>query len=239
MHLKRFESEMMDRANLKEATSRLDSKKLEMAEALISKGVIIDDWRTLEVAGELICEEGVRIKSHVVVEGRVILKAGATVGPYCYLDSSEIGTDTDIRAFSVLESVVVGPNCRIGPYARLRDKTEIGKGSSIGNFVELKAVQVGQGGRINHHTFLGDAFLEENVTIGAGVITCNYDGIKSVETTFGAGAYVGSGTQLVAPLSVGADAVIGAGSTITEDVPDRMLAIARARQQNLTPTKEK
>tara|TARA_B100000780_G_scaffold259396_1_gene210403 strand:- start:234 stop:923 length:690 start_codon:yes stop_codon:yes gene_type:complete len=227
----------MDQSNLEESTKSLDLKMQGIAQALLAKGVIVDDWRTLQVAGELICEEGVRIKSHVVVEGRVILKAGATVGPYCYLDSTEIGANTDVRAFSVLENVVVGKNCRIGPYARLRDKTEIDSGSSIGNFVELKATRVGQGGRINHHTFLGDAFLEENVTIGAGVITCNHDGIKSVETTFGSGAYVGSGTQLVAPLSVGADAIIGAGSTITENVPDRILAIARARQQNFTSTK--
>ena len=237
MHLKPCESEVMDQLDLEESTKSLDLKMQGIAQALIGKGVIVDDWRTLQVAGELICEEGVRIKSHVVVEGRVILKAGATVGPYCYLDSTEIGANTDVRAFSVLENVVVGKNCRIGPYARLRDKTEIGKGSSIGNFVELKATRVGQGARINHHTFLGDAFLEENVTIGAGVITCNHDGIKSVETTFGSGAYVGSGTQLVAPLSVGVDAIIGAGSTITENIPDRNLAIARARQQNLTSTK--
>ena len=230
---------MMDLPDLIESTNRLDAQKQEMAQALIAKGVIVDDWRTLEVVGELICEVGVRIKSHVVIEGRVVLKARATVGPYCYLESSVIGANTDIRAFSVLENVVVDENCRIGPYARLRDTTEIGKGSSIGNFVELKAVQVGQGGRINHHTFLGNAFLEENVTIGAGVITCNYNGTKSVETTFGTGAYIGSGTQFVAPISVGEDAIIGAGSTITENVPDRMLAIARARQQNLTPTKEK
>ena len=227
----------MDESNLEESTKSLDLKMQGIAQALIAKGVIVDDWRTLQVAGELICEEGVRIKSHVIVEGRVILKAGATVGPYCYLDSTEIGSNTDVRAFSVLENVVVGKNCRIGPYARLRDKTEIDNGSSIGNFVELKATRVGQGARINHHTFLGDAFLEENVTIGAGVITCNHDGIKSVETTFGSGAYVGSGTQLVAPLSVGVDAIIGAGSTITENIPDRNLAIARARQQNLTSTK--
>lgn len=237
MYLKPFESEVMNQPDLNESAQYLDSKKQKIAHALIAKGVIIDDWRTLQVAGELICEEGVRIKSHVVVEGRVVLKAGATVGPYCYLDSSEIGANTDVRAFSVLESVVIGENCRIGPYARLRDRTKIDEGSSIGNFVELKATQVGQGGRINHHTFLGDAFLKENVTIGAGVITCNYDGIKLVETTLGAGAFVGSGTQLVAPVSVGADAIIGAGSTITEDIPDRLLAIARARQKNFTSSK--
>ena len=224
---------------MEESSNRLDLQKLKLANALIAKGVIVDDWRTLEVAGELVCEQGVRIRSHVVIEGRVTLRAGATVGPYCYLDSSEIGTNSDIRAFSVLENVVVGADCRVGPYARLRDKCEIGSGTSIGNFVELKAVQVGQSGRINHHTFLGDALLEENVTIGAGVITCNYDGTKSVETTFRAGAFVGCGTQLVAPLCIGTDAIIGAGSTITEDVPDRQLAIARARQQNLTPSKKK
>ena len=229
----------MDRLNLEETSNRLNEKKQKIAEALIAKGVIIDDWRTLEVDGELICEAGVRIKSHVVVEGLVILKAGATVGPYCYLESSEIGENSDIRSFSVLEDVIVGPDCRIGPYARLRDKSEIDKETSIGNFVELKAVRVGQGGRINHHTFLGDAFLEANVTIGAGVITCNYDGTRTVETTFGAGAFVGSGSQLVAPISVGVDAIIGAGSTVTEDVPDRKIAIARSRQQNLTQSKKK
>lgn len=229
----------MDRLDLGQLTNRLDSQKREIAEALIAKGVIVDDWRTLEIAGELICEAGVRIRSHVVVEGRVILKAGVTVGPYCYLEASEIGANSDIRAFSVLESVVVGPDCRIGPYARLRDKSEIGRKTSVGNFVELKAVQVGQGGRINHHTFLGDALLGDNVTIGAGVITCNYDGAKSVETTFGAGAFVGSGSQLVAPLSIGTDSFIGAGSTITEDVPDKKLAIARSRQQNFIKSKKK
>lgn len=239
MHLKPFESYFMEKSALEESTLVLDSKMRAIAQALINNGVIIDDWRTLQVSGELICEEGVRIKSHLVVEGRVILRAGVTVGPFCYLESTEIGTNTDVRAFSVLENVVVGENCRIGPYARLRDKTEIDNGTSVGNFVELKDTRIGQGGRINHLTFLGDAFLEENVTIGAGVITCNYDGIKSVSTTFGSGAYVGSGTQIVAPLSIGEDAIIGAGSTITENVPNRILAIARTRQQNITSTKKK
>lgn len=229
----------MELSDLEEVTNRLDSQKLKMAQDLIAKGVDIDDWRTLEVHGELICEVGVRIKSHVVIEGRVILKEGTTVGPYCYLESSVIGTNTDIRAFSVLESVIVGNNCRIGPYARLRAKTDVSDEVSIGNFVELKAVNVGHGSRINHHSFLGDAFLEENVTIGAGVITCNYDGSKSVETTFRTGAYVGSGSQLVAPVSIGVGSIIGAGSTITEDVPDQKLAIARSRQKNLNQAKNK
>ena len=229
----------MDKLNLEEASKRLDSQKQKIAEALIAKGVIIDDWRTLEVEGQLICEAGVRIKSHVVIEGLVIIKAGATVGPYCYLECSEIGENSDIRSFSVLEDVIVGPDCRIGPYARLRDKSEINKETSIGNFVELKAVRVGQGGRINHHTFLGDSVLDANVTIGAGVITCNYDGTKSVETTFGAGAFVGSGSQLVAPINVGVDAIIGAGSTVTENVPDRNIAIARTKKKNLTQAKNK
>ena len=230
---------MMDRLDLEEATKRLDSKKLEMLLALIENGVIIDDWRTVEVVGELICEAGVRIRSHVVVEGRVILKAGSTVGPYCYLDSSEIGANSDIRAFSVLEHVVVDSDCRIGPYARLRGESYIGKRSSVGNFVELKAVQVAGDGRINHHTFLGDACLEDNVTIGAGVVTCNYDGTKTVQTTFGANAFVGSGSQLVAPVEVGADTIIGAGSTITKDIPDDTMAIARSRQQNLSQFRKK
>jgi len=200
------------------------------AEQLLGQGVRLDDWRSLQINGELECATRVTIAAHVVFEGRVVLGEGVTVGPYTYLRDVTVGPNTEIKAFSVLEDVRVGDDCRIGPYARLRGNTTLERGVSIGNFVELKATNVGIGGRINHMTFLGDADLGSNVTIGAGVITCNHDGEKAAETKIEEGAYVGSGTQLVAPLVIGKGATIAAGSTITESVEPGGLTIARSRQ---------
>jgi acyl-[acyl carrier protein]--UDP-N-acetylglucosamine O-acyltransferase len=217
----------------------LRDERRAQAEELLLKGVHLADWMSLQVDGDLDCAAGVSIGAHVAVEGHVQIDSGATIGAHTFLRNVRIGPGTEVKAFSSLEDVEVGANCRIGPYARLRGQTIIDNEVSIGNFVELKATKVGSGGRINHFAYLGDATLQPGVTIGAGVITCNHDGTKAVPTRIEAGAYVGSGTQLVAPLIVGRDSTIGAGSTITEDVAPEGLTLARARQVRVDGWKRK
>jgi bifunctional UDP-N-acetylglucosamine pyrophosphorylase/glucosamine-1-phosphate N-acetyltransferase len=206
---------------------------------LLLRGVHLADWASLEVDGDLECAPGVSIGAHVAIEGRVQIDRGATIGAYTFLRNVRIGSNTEVKAFSSLEDVQVGANCRIGPYARLRGQTIIDNDVSIGNFVEIKATKVGSGGRINHFAYLGDATLHPDVTIGAGVITCNHDGTKSVPTRIEAGAYIGSGTELIAPLIVGRDSTVAAGSTITEDVAPGGLTVARARQVRVDGWKRK
>jgi UDP-3-O-[3-hydroxymyristoyl] glucosamine N-acyltransferase len=224
---------------LEDFAALLRGERRARAEELLLKGVHLADWASLEVDGDLECAAGVSIGAHVAVEGRVQIDSGAKIGAYTFLRNVRLGSDTEVKAFSSLEDVQVGANCRIGPYARLRGPTIIDNSVSIGNFVELKATKVGSGGRINHFAYLGDATLQPDVTIGAGVITCNHDGTKSVPTRIEAGAYVGSGTQLIAPLIVGRDSTVGAGSTITEDVAPGGLTLARARQVRVDGWKRK
>ena len=216
--------------NLSELSKQLENKKKQAAQRLLDAGVILDDWTTLNVTGELTCGPGVRISAHVVIEGAVIMGNNVQIGPYTCLKDSTVGANSEIRPFSSLEGVEIGENCRVGPYARIRDQCVIARDSSIGNFVELKATNVGANGRINHLSFLGDAELEANITIGAGVITCNYDGTSNVKTRIEQGAFIGCGTELVAPITIGRNATIGAGSTITHDVEPDGLTLARSRQ---------
>jgi bifunctional UDP-N-acetylglucosamine pyrophosphorylase/glucosamine-1-phosphate N-acetyltransferase len=135
-----------------------------------------------------------------------------------------------LKAFSLVEDAIIGSGCIVGPYARIRPASSIGDKCQVGNFVEVKSSTIGAGSRINHHSFIGDAVLGDRVTIGAGTITCNHDGTKTNHTVIGQDAYIGSGCKLVAPLRVGGAATIGAGSTITEDVPAGTLTLARSRQ---------
>lgn len=209
------------------------NERRQQAEALLHEGVWLEDWTTLDIGGELQCAPRVRIGPHVIIKGRVTLDQGVEIGAYTYLQDVHIGANTQIKAFSCLEDSKIAEDCRVGPYARLRGHTVVGKEVSIGNFVELKATNIGPGGRINHLSFLGDADLQQDVTIGAGVITCNHDGEKIVPTRIEQGAYVGCGSQLVAPIVLGEDATIGAGSTITEDVEPGGLTLARSRQVRL------
>ena len=216
--------------NLSDASKQLENQKKQAAQRLLDAGVILDDWATLNITGELTCGPGVRISAHVVIKGGVKLGANVQIGPYTYLQDSTVGANSEIRPFSSLEGVEIGENCRIGPYARVRDQCVIARDSSVGNFVELKATRVGARGRINHLAFLGDAELEADTTIGAGVITCNHDGTSNVNTRIEQGAYIGCGTELVAPITVGRNATIGAVSTITRDVEPDGLTLARSRQ---------
>lgn len=200
------------------------------AEALARSGVRIRDLDRVWIRGELRCGAGVEIDTGVIVEGTVELGDDVKVGAHCILAASTIGAGCDIRPYTIVENATVGAGTFVGPYGRLRPGAVIGERSQIGNFVEIKNSDVGPGSRINHMAFVGDATLGARATLGAGTVTCNHTGTGVARTEIGEGAYVGSGTMLVAPVTIGANAMVGAGSTVTKDAPAGRLTLARARQ---------
>ena len=206
---------------------------LDRATGLMASGVRIHDPSAVYIRGELSCGHGVELDVGVIVEGHVRLGSGVTVGAHAILRECVIGSGSTIRPFSLVEQSTIGSDTVVGPYARIRPASVIGDHVQIGNYVEIKSSRIGSGSRINHHSFVGDADLAENVTIGAGTITCNHDGTRTVQTVIERGAYIGSGVRLVAPVRVGSDATIGAGSTITHDVPPSKLTVARSRQATI------
>jgi bifunctional UDP-N-acetylglucosamine pyrophosphorylase / glucosamine-1-phosphate N-acetyltransferase len=197
---------------------------------LIAAGVGVENPEQLHIRGMISCGENVKFESNVIIEGNVKLEDGVLVGANSILKDCTIGKGTIINPFSLVEGSIVGENCFIGPYGRIRPDVSIGDHVSIGNFVEIKNSNIASNCRINHHSFVGDSDLAEQVTIGAGVITCNHDGAGINRTIIEQGAYVGSGCNLVAPLKINANAVIAAGSTITDEVAADSLTIARSRQ---------
>jgi bifunctional UDP-N-acetylglucosamine pyrophosphorylase / glucosamine-1-phosphate N-acetyltransferase len=172
----------------------------------------------------------VYIDVNAVFEGRVQLGDRVRIGPNCVLRDTSIGPGTEVKANSVLDGAEVGPDCVIGPFARLRPGARLAAAAHVGNFVEVKNSSLGVGSKANHLTYLGDATVGANVNVGAGTITCNYDGVNKSRTVIGDGVFIGSGNMLVAPVTIGADATLGAGSTITEDAPAGKLTLARGRQ---------
>lgn len=183
-------------------------------------------------------EEGVEIGPDCVLGPMVCLQAGSKlgagvrVGQGCVVVASTVADQAELRPYSVLEEAVVGPRCVIGPFARLRPGTELAAEVHLGNFVETKKTRIAQGSKANHLSYLGDAEIGAGVNVGAGTITCNYDGVQKHKTVLGDGVFIGSDTQLVAPVTVGAGAYVAAGSTVTQDVPQKALAISRVPQVN-------
>jgi bifunctional UDP-N-acetylglucosamine pyrophosphorylase/glucosamine-1-phosphate N-acetyltransferase len=202
------------------------------AAALMADGTSLADPARIDIRGTLTCGRDVRIDVGCVFEGRVALADGVAVGPYCVLRDATVGPGSAIAAFSHLDGATVGAGCRVGPYARLRPGAALGEDVHVGNFVEIKASTLGRGAKANHLAYIGDAEIGAGTNIGAGVITCNYDGVNKHRTTIGRHVFVGSDTQLVAPLVIGDGALIGAGSTITRDVPADALALSRTAQTN-------
>lgn len=196
----------------------------------VQQGAKIRDPNRIDIRGELIFGNNVEIDINVIIEGRVVLGDGVRIGANCILTSSTIGSGSTIHPFSLVEEAVIGENSFVGPYGRVRPGSTLGNNVQIGNFVEIKKTQVASNCRINHLTYLGDADLAEGVTIGAGTITCNYDGAGTHRTTIEKGAFIGSGSNLIAPIKIGTNATVGSGSTITKDVPSEKLTIARSRQ---------
>ena len=204
--------------------------QLKKAYKLIASGVVVHDPQRLDIRGSLVCGKGVEIEINVIIEGDVVLEDGVNVGANCILRNCKIGKDTQINPFSLVDEAIIGEKSFVGQYGRLRPGTRIGNSVQIGNFVEIKSSNIASRCRINHLSFVGDAELAENVTIGAGTITCNHDGIGVNRTTIEEGAYIGSGCNLVAPLKFNANSTIASGSTITEEVAGDTLTIARSRQ---------
>jgi bifunctional UDP-N-acetylglucosamine pyrophosphorylase / glucosamine-1-phosphate N-acetyltransferase len=203
------------------------------ARELMVAGATLVDPARIDVRGEVTLGRDVVIEPNVLFEGQVSLGDRVRVGPNVCLRDVSIGADTVIHANSVLEQSELGNGCIIGPYARVRPGSRLGAQVHIGNFVELKKTVVADGSKANHLTYLGDAVIGKGVNVGAGTITCNYDGANKSTTTIEDGAFIGSGNMLVAPVRIGRDATTGAGSTITKDAPDGQLTLTRARQTTL------
>ncbi len=217
-----------DRAQLAAVERELQARR---AQALMVRGVSLADPARIDVRGALDCGRDVRIDVGYVFEGDVSLGDDVTIGPYCVLrDVTIAATGTAIEAFSHLADATVGENCRIGPYARLRPGATLAEDVHIGNFVEVKASTLGRGAKANHLAYIGDTDIGSAVNFGAGSITANYDGANKHRTVIGDHASIGSNCVLVAPVSVGAGATIGAGSVIAQDAPAGVLTVARARQ---------
>lgn len=200
----------------------------------MAAGLTVIDPARVDIRGSLSFGRDVTLDINTVIEGQVVLADGVTIGPNCTLKNCVIGEDTEVLANSVIEGSQVGVQCLIGPFARLRPDSVLDKGAKVGNFVELKKTTVGKGSKVNHLSYVGDAQVGAEVNIGAGVITCNYDGANKHQTVIGDGAFIGSDVQLVAPVEVGDGATIGAGSTITKDAPANELSYSRTKQQTLS-----
>ncbi len=214
-----------------------------IADELMLNGVTLADPQRIDVRGQLKCDSDVFIDANVWFEGTVKLGHGVIVGPNCVIRDTTVAAGTTIHANSLLDSASVGKNCSVGPYARLRPGTEMAEKSRVGNFVEVKKSTIGKGSKINHLSYIGDTDIGADVNVGAGTITCNYDGVNKQRTVIGDNAFIGSGVELVAPVEIGAGATIGAGSTISKDAPANKLTIERAQQATAPswqrPTKKK
>lgn len=207
--------------------------QLQQAEQLMLQGVTLADPARIDIRGTLCCAQDVSIDINCVFEGNVEIGSGVSIGPNCLIRNSRIGAGSVIEANSVIDGAELAGAAQIGPFARLRPGTELADGVKIGNFVETKKAKIASGSKVNHLSYIGDAQIGRNVNVGAGTITCNYDGVNKSLTEIGDGAFIGSNTALVAPLKVGAEATVGAGSTLTREVGDGELAVARTKQSNI------
>jgi bifunctional UDP-N-acetylglucosamine pyrophosphorylase/glucosamine-1-phosphate N-acetyltransferase len=200
------------------------------AEALLNSGASIADPARIDVRGELIVGKDVFIDIDTLFIGKVVLGDGCRIGPHAVIKDSTIGAGTIVHPNSVIEASETGRNCEIGPFARLRPGTKLLDTVKIGNFVETKKSLIGNGSKVNHLSYVGDSTIGSNVNVGAGTITCNYDGANKHKTMIGDDVFIGSGVNLVAPIEIGRGATIGAGSTLTKNAPPDELSVARTRQ---------
>ncbi|WP_269498839.1 bifunctional UDP-N-acetylglucosamine diphosphorylase/glucosamine-1-phosphate N-acetyltransferase GlmU [Castellaniella sp. S9] len=205
----------------------------EQARRQLEQGVTLADPARFDLRGRLQCGRDVFIDVGCVFEGEVRLGDGASIGPYCVIRDASIGPGTRLEAYTHVEGAQVAEDARIGPYARLRPGADIGPQAHVGNFVELKKTRLGRASKANHLAYLGDASIGERVNIGAGTITCNYDGVNKFQTVIDDDAFIGSDTQLVAPVRVGRGATLGAGTTLTRDAPAQALTLSRPQQKTV------
>lgn len=207
--------------------------QLHAAEVLMRKGVTVADKHRVDIRGELHCGQDVFLDTGSLFSGKVELAPNVSIGPNCVLHNVTVGENTVVHANSVLENCEIGASCDIGPFARVRPGTKLDSHCKVGNFVEIKNVIFGEGSKANHLSYLGDASIGCGVNIGAGTITCNYDGANKHQTIIGDGAFIGSDTQLVAPITVGANATIGAGTTLRREAPAGELTLTASKQKTV------
>lgn len=229
--------------------NRIQLAKLErafqamQAERLLEQGVMLRDPARFDLRGELQCGTDVEIDVNVIIEGSVSLGNNVVIGAGCVLKDCEIDDNTVVRPYSVIEGATVGEDCTVGPFSRLRPGAELMGDSHVGNFVEMKQTRLGKGSKANHLTYLGDAEIGDRVNIGAGTITCNYDGANKFKTEIGDDVFVGSDTQLIAPVKIAQGATIGAGATINRNIGEGELVITRAPARTIKgwkrPVKQK
>jgi bifunctional UDP-N-acetylglucosamine pyrophosphorylase / glucosamine-1-phosphate N-acetyltransferase len=205
----------------------------EQARKLLLSGVTLMDPRRLDIRGDLTAGQDVEIDINVIFEGKVKIQKQVKIGANCILKNCEIGEGSIIQPNTIIEDSRVGIDCQIGPFARIRPGTELGDEVKVGNFVETKKAIVSRNSKISHLSYIGDSEIGEAVNVGAGTITCNYDGVNKFQTIIGNNVFIGSNTALVAPLTISDGATIGAGSTITKDIAKDQLAVTRAKQHNV------
>ena len=203
------------------------------AAALLESGVTLSDPERIDIRGELICGKDVWIDIGCVFEGRVQLANGVHIGPYCVIKDSQIAANAEVGAFTHIDGAQIGVDARVGPYARIRPGTILANEVHIGNFVEVKNTKIAAQSKANHLAYVGDSIVGARVNIGAGTITCNYDGVNKHQTIIEDDVFIGSDTQLVAPVKVGKGATLGAGTTLTKDAPAGKLTVSRAKQVSL------
>ena len=219
---------------------KINRKKI--ADELMESGVTVIDPNRIDVRGRLICGKDVTIDVNTIFIGDVTLGNGVSVSPFTIISNSIIGDETDIHSHSNIDEAAIGSNCEIGPFARIRPETKLEEGAKVGNFVETKKAVIGKDSKVNHLTYIGDAIIGERTNIGAGTITCNYDGVNKHQTKIGDGVFIGSGVELVAPIEVEEGATVGAGSTVSKYIPADKLTIERSKQKTIDgwkrPTKK-
>lgn len=213
-----------------------------LAEELMIAGASLRDPARIDIRGSLIIGSEVSIDINCIFEGIVELADGVTIGANCILKNCSISEHVEIQPNSIIEDALIGERCSVGPFARIRPGTVMNRDSHVGNFVEMKKSTLGEGSKAGHLTYLGDAIIGKHVNIGAGTITCNYDGVNKSQTIIDDNAFIGSNSSLVAPVFIGSTATIGAGSVIAKDVENEELAVARGKQRNIKnwqrPTKK-
>ena len=216
--------------------------QLHLAEALMLSGTTLADPNRFDQRWKLSAGTDNFIDVNCIFEGQVHLGSGVRIGPNCHIIDSIIGDGVEIKSNTVIESADIGDHATLGPFARIRPGTKLGKNTKVGNFVETKKTIVGDGSKINHLSYVGDAELGANVNVGAGTITCNYDGVNKHKTYIGGGAFIGSNSTLIAPVKIGEQGFVAAGSTVTQDVCASALAVSRSKQRNIEgwkrPTKK-
>ncbi len=219
-----------DKKQLAEAERALQLKRVT---ALMEAGVGLADPARVDIRGTLKCGKDVFIDVNAIFEGDVVLGDNVTIESNNLIRDSKLGSGTLVHSNCHMEGATTGSNCEIGPFARLRPGADLANNVKVGNFVEIKKSTVADGSKVNHLTYVGDTDIGKGVNVGAGTITCNYDGVNKHRTQIGDGAFIGSGVELVAPVKVGKGATIGAGATLTRDAPENELTIERSKQKTI------